>query len=131
MRKPEQQALPDASAQTCKRANAVGTPGNGERHIFRVRYFSIPQILHREYVKMGSMWCPKKKVKIAWEGSCQKYTKIIVARNEEQARSMLQDGAKADRSSEFRTKGSYFVNKFDRRSFNDVIVGVTKWEVVI
>jgi hypothetical protein len=131
LRNQEQQTSPNASAGAFQEADAVHQLGNGERHIIRVHYYSIPQIVHKEYVQMGSMWCAKKKVKIAWEGPCKRYKKIIVARNEEQARSMLQDGAEEDRSSEFRMRRKYFVNQFDRRSFNQVIVEITKWEVLI
>lgn len=131
LRQQEQESLSTASAQTSQEPDGVSPPSNGERHIYRVQYYSIPQIIHREYVKLGSMWCPKKKVKRVWEGNWKKHTKIIVARNEEQAKSMLHDGAEADRGPEFRFQSRHFVNQFDRRSFIQVIVEVTKWEVVI
>jgi hypothetical protein len=131
LRNQEQQPLSNAAPQNSEEPNVSGAHGNAEGHVYRVHYYSIPQIIVKSYVQMGSKWCPLKKVKIAWEGRLNKYTKVIVAQNEEKARSMLRERAETDRSEEFRIRRKCVVHSDQRRSFNRVIVETTKWEVLI
>ena len=93
---------------------------DGVRHVYRVSYASKPQVAIPKFVKKGIRQV-RKGERIKWQGGWRSYTKIIRARNEEEARVMLEEAARKER----------YPGERSMHAGYRMLVEIKKWEVLL